>query len=190
MVVLYGPNNLGKSTQLELLEKHWREVLGRPYQRIKYPVYDLEPTGPKINSVLRQGVSMTEVDLQWWFARNRRDYEPALRATLAGGVDVLAEDYVGTGIAWGTFRGVPRVVLDNYNDGLLIPDVEILLDGERFSSGIERGHRNEDCDGWEDSREIHRQLAAECGWPVVNANRSPELVHRDIIDIVLNTRAR
>ena len=91
-VVLYSSNNLGKSSQIDLLGEKWEEM-GLPYKKIKYPIYDLEPTGPLINSVLREGVEMSEADLQKEFAQNRIDFEPQLKKWLKEGYWVFAEDY-------------------------------------------------------------------------------------------------
>lgn len=49
--MLYGANNLGKSTQMELLEREWRQM-GRLGIRMKYSVYNLPPTGPIINAMM------------------------------------------------------------------------------------------------------------------------------------------
>lgn len=184
--VLYGPNNLGKSTQLDLLEKTWQEM-GREYRRIKYPIYD-SPSGEVINLALRgsdsERASFSEVDLQLLFAENRREYEAELVEMLESGIDVLAEDYVGTGLAWGLTRGVDRGVLNEYNRGLLVPDVAVLLDGCRFSSGIEKCHRNEASENgvWERNREIHLELASEMNWEIVDANQTKEKVNQEILE--------
>jgi thymidylate kinase len=186
LIVLYGPNNLGKSTQLDLLENDWKTI-GRPYVRIKYPIYTSE-TGILINRVLREDkdgnrLKMGDEELQYWFAENRLQFQPTLLELLEQG-DVLAEDYKGTGFAWGLTKGVSRELLDLFNTGLLDPDIAILLDGEkRFSSGIEKGHRHETAgeDIWEKNRRIHQELAAEFGWEVVNANESIEAVHENIL---------
>jgi thymidylate kinase len=179
-IVLYAANNLGKSVQMDLLEKLWIE-LEKPYVRLKYPIYDLEPTGPLINSVLRQGAPMSDWELQFNYAQNRHDFQPTLEWYLRSGADVLAEDYVGTGLAWGLTRGVERFDLDVFNFGLRKPDLSILLDGERFSGAIEKGHRYEEGGQWAENRRLHRELAAEFGWEVVNANASPEAVHREVV---------
>lgn len=195
-VVLYSSNNLGKSSQMDLLEKKWQE-LGLPCKKIKYPIYDLEPTGPLINSVLRKGMEMSEAELQKNFAQNRVDFQPQLERWLEEGHWVFGEDYKGTGLAWGLTRGVSRELLDEYNKDLLEPDLAILLDGERFTSGIERRHRNETVEIerrgrsetakqglWERNREIYRGLGKEMGWVRVEANGSREEVHERIMEII------
>lgn len=180
LVVIYGANNLGKTAQMNKLEELWQE-LERPYVRLKYPVYDLEPTGPLINSVLREGYVMSDEELQGVYAQNRRDFQPQVEWYLKNRVDVLAEDYIGTGLAWGLTRGVPREMLDAYNCDLLRPDVEILLDGERLTSGIEKQHRFEQGSDWERNRQIHRELAQEFGWKKVDASGTIEQVHTRVV---------
>ncbi len=179
-IVIYGSNNLGKSRQIDLLEGLWQAV-GRPYTRIKYPIYD-SPTGRLIDQILRHpeelSCPVSESELQSIFAENRRTFEPELLRLLSLG-DVLGEDYVGTGLAWGLTRGVAREELDKYNCGLLCPDVEILLDGERFTGGIERRHRNEAAgqEIWETNRRVHLELAKEFGWTIVDANGNSDDIH-------------
>lgn len=187
-IVIYGSNNLGKSTQLDLLEKVYVEA-GLPYTRIKYPIYD-SPTGQIINRILRpneneEKLEISEEEFQALYAEDRRQFEPLLRELLKNG-DVIAEDYVGTGLAWGLTKGVRREFLDQVNDGLLKPDVEIMLDGYRFGGGVERRHRHEDVESgiWERSREIHLGLATELGWKVINANRAETVVHEEILQVL------
>jgi thymidylate kinase len=184
LIVLYGANNLGKSTQVELLEKSLQEK-GLSAKRIKYPIYDLEPTGPLINSVLREGKSMDEEELQNTFAQNKRDYEPQLKELLNSGTHVIAEDYTGTGIAWGMVRGVDIETLEKMNVGIYVPDIAIMLTGQRFESGRESTHRNETNDTiWQTAKEKHDFLAERYSWHTVNANQSVEDVQTDIIKIL------
>lgn len=183
-IVVYAANNLGKSKQLDLLEEAWKEM-GRGYTRIKYPRYET-PTGLIINRELRgrpEERVLNDAQLQSVYAQDRREYEPCLLELLKDG-DVFAEDYLGTGIAWGLTKGVQRAYLYEINSNLLVPDISILLDGERFSSGIEAGHRFESAENgtWEKNREIHRQLALEFGWEVAESVfGSPEKTHENVM---------
>ena len=189
-IVIYGSNNIGKSTQLNFLEDDWNSI-GRPYTRIKYPIYTTE-TGILINRVLREDkdgnkLHMGDEELQYWYAENRLQFQPELKELLKRG-DVLAEDYKGTGLAWGLTKGVSRELLDLFNAGLLEPDIAILVDSEvRFTSGVEKGHRHESAGNeiWETNRRIHLELAAEFGWEVVaNANESRDKVHENILKVL------
>lgn len=165
--VLYGVNNVGKTTQMNLLEERMRR-LGKKYKRIKYPIYDLEPTGRRLNEILRRSRDgLTIEEIQEIYARNRRDFEPTLKLWLKEGYLVLAEDYLGTGIAWGMAEGVSLQRMEEINEDLLRPDMAVLLDGPRKEEAKEKGHLFEDSDKWNVSRRIHLDLAKRYGWRVV-----------------------
>jgi len=182
-IVIYGINNIGKSTQVDMLVDALKG-LDLPVERIKYPIYDFAPTGPKINEILRSGKKqeMSEEELQKIYADNRRDYQPQLCKMLSEGVNVVAEDYIGTGLAWGWTKGGDLEKLIEINHGLLKPDAEILLDGERFIAAKEQGHLHESKDElFNACRANHLQLAGRFGWQVVNANQEREEVHAEIL---------
>lgn len=183
-IVLYGANNLGKSTQVELLQKTLAS-LNIPVTHIKYPIYDLAPTGPVINSVLREGLQMEEDQFQQLYVQNRRDYEPQLKKMLEEGMWVIAEDYIGTGIAWGMVRGVSLERLEEMNKNLYPADLSIMIYGERFATGKESNHRNETDDKiWNTAQEKHLLLAKRYGWKKINANQEVAKVQNDIIALL------
>jgi len=190
-IVIYGSNNLGKTTQIELLiEKLQR--LNIDSVRIKYPIYNLEPTGPLINKILRHEESLdrsySEKEIQTIYAQNRHDYQSTLEDYLSSGKNVIAEDYTGTGIAWGITRDLDIDTLEEINKELLLPDFSILLDSEtRFISGIEKSHKNEGSakEGiWIKNRDIHRELAKRYQWKIINANQTRENVHNSIWQLI------
>jgi thymidylate kinase len=179
-IVFYGANNLGKTLQVTLLEKYLAQKK-IPVKRVKYPVYDLEPTGPVINAVLRKGKLMPEDELQKLYVQNRKDYEDTLKNYLQKGMWVIAEDYKGTGIAWGMVRGVPLTFLEKINEGLLPEDIAIVFYGKRFETGKEHDHRNENDDTiWQKAYDNHMVLAKKYKWNKIFANQSIEKVQQDI----------
>ena len=185
-IVIYGINNIGKSTQVEMLvnalEKSELKV-----EYLKYPIYDLSPTGPKINKILRSGEQqeISEEEFQGLYAKNRYDFQPQLIKKLDEGINVVAECYTGTGLAWGWTKGADLEKLIEINKGLLQPDIDILLDGDRFLAGKEETHQHETNDDWmEQCRKNFLELAARFNWEVVNANQTVEEVQLDILDII------
>lgn len=188
LIVLYGINNLGKTTQAEMLVS-WLNQIGIPAVYVKYPIYFLEPTGPKINAYLRKKnpenlIPQQFQDLQ---VQNRKDYEPILQQKLENGIWVVAEDYVGTGIAWGVGAGVDQTYLEEINAPLLKEDFALFFDGERFASGIEKGHTHEQNNELtEKVRKVHQDLAKKHGWVSINANASIEEIHETIKNTILN----
>lgn len=150
---------------------------------VKYPVYDLHPTGPRINDYLRQHnpLEWTPKRFQEEQVQNREDFEPILKRYLDAGVWVIAEDYKGTGIAWGVGAGVDLEYLEEKNSNLLDEDIVFLFDGERFTSGIEKGHTHEqNNDLTQKVRTIHLLLGEQKGWILVNANRDKDKIQAEI----------
>ena len=186
LFTLLGVNNMGKTTQQQLLEKRLREE-GYRVAYVKYPVYDLEPTGPRINAYLRngnpEGIAAREFhELQ---IQNKRDAAPELERLLGENDIVLAEMYTGTGITYGMGDGLDKAWLVSQYAPLREADVSILLDGERFLGSREAGHHFENDDAkTEVIRQAHLELAKDFGWQIVNANQPVEKVHEDIYQIV------
>jgi len=184
VIALYGINNIGKSTQAEmLLARLSKEGQSR---HIKFPIYDLEPTGPLINEYLRKGnpYNLTPREAQLVYIQNRIEFAPTL-TELRGKTHLILEDYAGTGIAWGIGAGVDKELLVRLNSTLPKPDVNILLDGERFIEAKEKGHVHEENDVlMAKVRKAHIMLGKEFGWQAVDANATKEEVHEEIWHIV------
>lgn len=188
LIALYGINNIGKSTQV----RHLKEILegsGKTVKVLKYPIYDLEPTGPEINRFLRDpdAPQISGESFQMLYIQNRLDYEPQLSKDLEEYDVVLAEDYIGTGMAWGMTQGIPYSWLQAKN--MQFPqkkaDLEILMDGERFLAGKEDNHRNEEDDqAVETTRQNFLFLAKQNKWPVVNANQGKMDVTNNLWEII------
>ncbi len=189
MITLYGINGIGKTTQVELLVQFLKSQ-GKQASRLKYPVYDLEPEGPFIYQYLRDADfrrenELTTEALQQKYADNRRRYEAELQRRLSEGEWIVAEDYTGTGIAWGLTWGADLEYLEKINQDLYQPDLSILMHGERFDTAIEAGHRNETAEERiKICKNFHLLLGERYRWQQVNANQSIEQVAEDIIQRV------
>ena len=183
---IFGPNNLGKTTATNnLISLLTQKKFHVTY--LKYPVYNLDPTGPQLNDYLRKGnpEKLSAHDAQQMFAQNRRDFEPELLKLLNLNNFVIAEDYSDTGRAWGIANGISLKEMDRLNKGLRVPDLKIYLDGNRFSSSIEDSHLHESNDDmWQKSRKIHLKLAKRSHAPIVNANLSQSKVAKELFSLV------
>lgn len=182
-------NNLGKTT-LTLALVDYYKGLGLNVSYLKYPVRDLEPTGPRANAYLRSGnpENLSPIQFQTLTAQNRRDYQPELERRLASDEWVIAEDYTVTGIAWRMIYNCKLEELEEINRNLLVPDLSLLLDGERFLKGVEKGHKHESGEGsdekWNKGRLIHLSLEERYGLVIIKANQSEEKVLRDAISMI------
>lgn len=185
LIAIYGVNGIGKTTQVELLVEFLRSK-GKNASRLKYPIYDLEPEGPFLYKYLRDSKfrkknELTTDELQKKYVDNRKRYQKKLIKRLEKGEWIVAEDYVGTGIAWGLTWGGNFEYLEKINRNLVVPDFCILMHGERFLTAVEKDHRNEvDAERITLSRNFHMLLAHKNGWSIVNANRKKEKVRRDM----------
>jgi len=175
-ITLYGINNIGKTTHtLRLVEKLKQE--GFDAVRVKYPVYDVHPSGDFLNQTLRSGKPQTisEQELQLWFVLNRWQFQPTIQQWLKQGKIVVAEDYIGTGIAWGTTKGLDTARLETLNEGLLKEDLAVLLDGERFTEATEKAHLHENNnDLIAHCRAVHLELGKRYGWEKVEVQLNPD----------------
>lgn len=185
-IVFYGINNLGKSTQAKILVRSLKKE-GKKAEYLKYPIYNLKPTGSFINQVLRSGKKqkISEEELQIWYTLNRFQFEPKLKAKLEKGVWIIAEDYIGTGLAWGWAKGADLKYLENLNNPLLKEDLAIFFHGQRFLSGKEKVHLHESDDKlMENCQKKHQLLAQKYHWQKINANGAREEIARKIWQII------
>ncbi len=191
-IVLYGINNLGKTTQAKRLVAQLN-FCGLKAEYLKYPIYDLIPSGVILNGYLRQGNqhNLTPKEAQIIYAFNRTQYEKTLLDKLANGINIIAEDYTGTGIAWGLGTGVDEQFLKYINSHLLKEDMAFLFDGERFRQAAENNHRHEtDDELTEKVRLAHLKLGWENNWIKINANLKIEQIHQYIWNHLLKILIR
>lgn len=191
LIAVYGINGIGKTTQVKLLVEYLKsQGLNAGY--LKCPVYDLKPEGPFISRYLREPEfrrinPLNTHDLQTLYMQNRQRYEPILKERLASGEWIVIEDYTGTGIAWGLTWGGDLNFLEEINKELLQEDFSILMDGERFLTAVENGHRNESDDERINlCKNFLRLLASRYNWQIVNANETIEQVQKEIKDLINN----
>jgi len=165
-ITIYGINNIGKTTQSKMLVKRLKAA-GHDAHYVKYPVYDVQPSGDFINGVLRSTDEqhISEEELQMWFAVNRYQFQPTLEKWLNEGAIVVAEDYAGTGIAWGIAKGLDEDWVEMINSKVLQEDFAIVIEGERTLRAIEDVHVHERNDELiAKSLTAHSHLTEKYGW--------------------------
>ena len=175
LITLYGINNIGKSTQAKILIDNLKKN-GYDALYIKYPIYNLEPTGPFINKSLRgtdEDKKIDQAQLQMWFALNRYQYEVVLKEMLLEGKIVIAEDYTCTGLAWGSANGVSLDWLMEINKYLMKEDLAIYMKGKRNLQARENNHAYESNDDLSEAcMFIYDNLAVKFDWTKINVKSS------------------
>jgi dTMP kinase len=189
LITLYGINNIGKTTHAKRLVKRLNDD-GQKAVYVKYPVYELEPTGPFINGVLRGGEQkVSEDELQMWFVLNRYQNIAEVERLLSEGYMVIAEDYTGTGIAWGVAKGLELEWLESLNKHLRKEDFSILFEGERDKRAMEDGHVHEQNDELvERCRVVHSELAEKYGWRRLQVQPTIEETAEILWDMVIDAK--
>lgn len=179
LIVLYGINNLGKTTQAKLLVEKIK-ASGSEAEYVKIPTYNQLPDGPMINDYLRGGnpYNLTPREFQLLSAVNKYHHQPIIQQILENGTFIVMEDYWATSVAWGAGAGVDKQFLIRLNEGLIKEDLAFLFDGERFLDSTEPGHRHEvDMDLTNRVRQVHLELGEVYRWKKINANDSIVNIH-------------
>lgn len=184
-ITIYGINNIGKTTHAKKLVAKLKSE-GNKSIYVKYPVYDEEPSGVFIDKILRdKEQKIPEDELQLWFVLNRYQYQPKLEKLLEEGYIVVAEDYIGTGIAWGTAKDLDTQWLEAINSKLLKEDLAIMMEGKRDVSAKEDVHVHEQNDELiKKCIDVHSQLADKYAWKRVELQEKIPNTARLIWDIV------
>ena len=188
LIVFYGTNNLGKSTQAKLLVERFND-LNIPFEYLKYPLYDLAPSGHILNDYLRNNnpYNLDPREAQIVYALNRTQYQNNLKEKLNQGINIMAEDYIGTSLAWGMGTGVNLEFLEKINSHLIKEDLAILFDGERFKNSIEKNHKHETNEElFLKVKQIHLDLADKYSWQKINANLSIEEINDKLFKTIKN----
>lgn len=186
-IVLYGINNLGKTTQAKALVEEIIIKMGKEAEYLKYAIYSLDPSGTLINNYLRAGNpnQFSDREFQLLQVLNRTQYEPKLKEKLAKGTWVIAEDYIGTGIAWGMVQGIDKNLLYYMNSHLLKENLGILFTGEPFPESTDKKNVNEaSAATLAKVNEAFKEISRDFGWFVINANRPKEEVQKEVMDII------
>jgi len=182
-VAVEGIDGSGKSTVIGLLA----ETLPRVY-------VTREPSGGPIGRLIKEwalrGGSVDPYVDALLFAADRiehyrREIEPKLRENFL----VVTERYVESSIAYQGAAGVSIEFVKYINSFVPRPDLTIILDVDP-EIAIARIARRGGIEKYEHTtflrrvREIYLRRAEEEGYPVVDASRPPDVVARDVIDII------
>ena len=78
---------------------------------------------------------------------------------------MIAEDYVGTGIAWGVAKGLELEWCESTNKNLIKEDLAVIIHGQRELAAVEEGHVHEENDKLVDKcAEVFSKLADKYNW--------------------------
>ena len=188
LIVIEGIDGSGKTTQAKMLHD---ELVERGFDVVLL----YEPTSSKYGSLIREKLrngKYTPSELYRLFLKDRELHAGKIRRYLAEGKIVILDRYYMSTIAYQGAQGIPidRIIRDHMQ--MPTPDIVVILDvdPEVALSRIKAKDSFERLDFLQKVRSIYlkmRELLVNvCHIFVVDANRPPEIVHKEILSIVLD----
>ena len=194
-ITFEGIDGVGKSTQLDMLEKHLiaqgREV-----------VRTLEPGGTELGQEIRHLLLHRKGDIAprseaLLYAADRAHHvETKIKPALASGKVVLSDRYFDSSVA---YQGAARELdvqevkdISLWAIDRLLPDLTVLLDLPAQEAMNRRGNKGtepdrlerEQVEFFERARDEYLRMANEPRFLVVDANLSPEQIHSQVLERV------
>ena len=194
-ITFEGIDGVGKSTQLDMLEKHLiaqgREV-----------VRTLEPGGTELGQEIRhlllhrKGDVAPRSEALLYAADRAHHVETKIKPALASGKVVLSDRYFDSSVA---YQGAARELdvqevkdISLWAIDRLLPDLTVLFDLPAQEAMNRRGNKGtepdrlerEQVEFFERARDEYLRTANEPRFLVVDANLSPEEIHSQVLERV------
>ncbi len=194
-ITFEGIDGVGKSTQLDMLEKHFVES-GREVVRT------LEPGGTELGQEIRhlllhrKGDVAPRSEALLYAADRAHHVETKIKPALASGKVVLSDRYFDSSVA---YQGAARELDVNevreislWAIDRLLPDLTVLLDLDAAAAIERRGNKGtepdrlerEQVEFFERAREEYLRMAKEPRFLVIDATLSPQEIHAQVLQRV------
>ena len=194
-ITFEGIDGVGKSTQLDMLEKHL-------IAQGKEVVRTLEPGGTELGQEIRhlllhrKGDVAPRSEALLYAADRAHHVETKIKPALASGKVVLSDRYFDSSVA---YQGAARELdvqevkdISLWAIDRLLPDLTVLLDLPAQEAINRRGNKGtepdrlerEQVEFFERARDEYLRMANEPRFLVVDANLSPEELHSQVLERV------
>ncbi|MCJ7634088.1 dTMP kinase [Candidatus Bathyarchaeota archaeon] len=187
LIVLEGIDKAGKDTQTKLLARNLKRT-GRIVNCVSFPDYST-PLGREIGRFLAGTVSFKPEVRQLLYVANRWEREEDIRRWLMDGDIVIADRYMPAGLVYGMANGLRLDWMLELEQGLPKTDLIIVLDISP-QAGVERERAKDiyeiDLGLQKRIRSLYLELGMKFGWKVINGEREPEIVAKDVLRLVEN----
>ena len=186
LIVFEGLDQSGKQTQAELL-RDWLKREGHKTRLVSFPDYGTS-IGEEIARAL-QGEREYGADvMQLLYVANRCERKPDLQRWLDGGLILVCDRYTASTVAYGEAEGLDPGWLTEIQRSLPPPSVTILLDISPETAvrrkAVARDRYERDLDLQTRVRQSYKRQASAGGWPVIDGERSREVIAADVIRAV------
>ena len=185
IVVFEGGDQAGKKTQTEMLSEALKK------QKIKtstfsFPDYST-PVGKEISQYLKGKRKFPPQTIHCLLAANRWEkLDQILRAQEKNSV-LIMNRYYQSNLVYGLANGMKQEWLENLDKGLPKADLVILLDVDQKESFTRKKmHRDKfekNKDFLRKISKIYRATAKKKRWKIIDASRSKEDIHQEVLKI-------
>lgn len=191
-IVVEGIDRAGKSTQCQRLVEYLNEGRSeKTTSAYRFPKRETAVTGPILNQILTTTGEVTLRSLHLIFSANRWECMNEIKQLLLAGRNVVCDRYAFSGLVYSTSQGLPHGWCVAADQGLLRPDLVLLLDlpiSVSSSRGGFGGERFEKMDLQERVRAGFAKLTEEYGhsdskmnWHVIDATKDMDSVFNEMV---------
>ena len=185
IIVFEGGDQAGKKTQSALLEKKLKLAKIKT-TLFSFPDYST-PIGKEINKYLHGKRKFPPQVIHCLLAANRWEKLDEIKKAQQKNSIVIMNRYRESNLVYGLVNGLKLEWLENLDSGLPKSDLVIVLDvpqTESFSrkrSNRDRFEKNKDFSN--KISKTYRKMAVKNKWKIVDATKSKQDVHEDIMKI-------
>ena len=185
IIVFEGGDQAGKKTQSALLEKKLKLAKIKT-TLFSFPDYST-PIGKEINKYLHGKRKFPPQVIHCLLAANRWEKLDEIKKAQQKNSIVIMNRYRESNLVYGLVNGLKLEWLENLDSGLPKSDLVIVLDvpqTESFSrkrSNRDRFEKNKDFSN--KISKTYRKMAVKKKWKIVDATKSKQEVHEDIMKI-------
>jgi len=191
IITLEGIEKSGKTTQAQMLSHYLRKERHLNTAHFDLPDYQTD-VGKLIDKYLNYAEMPANPEvLHLLYAANRYEIRDVINFHLNDGYVVIMNRYYQSNLVYGYVNGLDTEWLSILDENMPRSDLTIILDAPVQITEKRGTHVNENRFGpakefIEKVREAFLSLAEKEKWKVIDATRSKEDIHRDIIRIVEN----
>lgn len=182
LIVLEGCDRSGKSTQCDLLYKHFRSK-GRPVQLMKYPDRTSK-IGHMINDYLTCKEDSEDHMVHLLFSANRWESVPTMLKLLQEGTTLIVDRYAFSGVAFTAAKNGFSIDWCKQPDiGLPRPDIVLYLTLSAEAAERRGGFGEERYEKTDFQKKVAHNFTKlqDDYWKVIDANKTKEALHEELV---------
>ena len=186
IIVIEGGDQAGKKTQSELLTKALKARKLKT-KLFSFPDYST-PIGKKIESYLNGKQKFPPQVIHCLLAANRWEKLDEIKKAISKNSVLVMNRYYQSNLIYGLVNGLPASWLEHLDAGLPEADLVIVLDVKQKDAFNRKKQKR---DKFEKNKNFsqkisntYRKVSKEKKWKIVDASKSKEQVHKEIMKIL------